>query len=147
MSKAEHAIITSVKPTPTHPSALSTASPSTPRDSLKLRLLASLWHAAVVERGPLTEHTPECIAAEARADAALRKLKKHCEHIWRRPVRSWADLHVLAEIAYYWAHKAGNDDPAVRAPMRCLTDKSADKFDIASAHLIAAVLNMGGAHV
>jgi hypothetical protein len=167
MSKADHALITSVKPTPTRrnaPAAWAAASvpsvsqtdalPALPtgsippsRDCLEFQLLASLDYEARNTRAPLIDDTPECEAADAHIDRTYQRLEKCCKHIWQRPVRSLSDLRDLAEIAYFWAYKDGDDRPAARAPMRCFSKKSSDQFELASAYLIRAVLSMGGANV
>jgi len=58
-----------------------------------------------------------------------------------------SDLQDLAEIAYFWTYKEGNGDPKERAPMSYFTSEHADQYDIASAHLVRAILEIGGANV
>jgi len=166
MSKAKHALITSAKPTPTRRSAVSTENaasvpsvsetatlPTLPRggvpltrDGLEFQLLASLDYEARNTRAPLVDGTPECDAAEVQVELASQRLRACYKRIWQRPVRSLSDLQDLAEIAYFWAWREGDDRPAARSPMRCFSEKSPDQFDLASAYLIRAVLSMGGAH-
>ena len=167
MSQATRGLITSAKPTPTRRSALSTgrtasshnvsetaALPALPvhgiplsKDCLEFQLAASLDYEARAARGPLKDHTPVCDAADARIERESKRLMIVCRRIWRKPVCSWSNLRDLAEVAYFWAYKEGDDRPAARSPMRYLTDKDADVFEVASAHLIAAVLKVGGANV
>ena len=166
MSKAKHALITSAKPTPTRRNALSTgraacvpsvsqtdALPLLPkgippsRDSIDLRRTATLRYAAVTAGGEFTSEMPGCKEAEELVRKRMAQVEAVCKRIQQKPVRTWSDLLDLAEVAYHWAYKNGSDDPAKRAPMQVLSDKQADPFDVASAHLIRAVLSTGGANV
>lgn len=117
------------------------------RDGLEFQLLASLDYEARNTRAPLTDDTPECDAAEERIERASQRLEKCCKRIWQRPVRSLSDLRDLAEIAYFWAYREDSGDPKEHGPMRYFSEKSPDPFDLASAYLICAVLNMGGTNV
>jgi hypothetical protein len=167
MSKAKHALITSAKPTPTRHNAPSTGRPASvpsvsqiyappalsaggippSRDCLELQLVASLLYEVVSVRARLKDRTPECVAAEVRVDDGYKRLSKVCNRIRQKPVRSWSDLRDLAEVAYYWADKEGSGEPTTaRTPMRYLTSEHASQFDIASAHLVQAVLKIGGAN-
>jgi hypothetical protein len=81
-----------------------------------------------------------------RVDAGYKRLAKVCNRIWQKPVRTWSDLQDLAEVAYYWASKSGSDHPAARSQMTYFTCEHASQFDVASAHLVAALLKIGGTH-
>ena len=165
MSKAKHVLTTSAKPTPTGRSTLSTgravsshnvsetgALPVLPKgippshDLLEFQLAPSVLYEVVSARVHLKDHTPECDAAEVRVDAGYERLERVRDRIWKKPVRSWSDLRDLAEVAYNWADKKGNDDPAERSPMAYFTCEHASLFEVASAHLVRAIPTLGGVH-
>ena len=99
-------------------------------DMLELRLLASLIEAACADDD------------DAREENLHSRYREVSERILDRPVRSWADVVEIAEIAFFLADKE-SDGELLALAGACGED------DQAAAELVMAVLTMaeGGEHV
>jgi hypothetical protein len=100
---------------------LSDPTPSRSCATLKLRFLASAMEACGDEE-------------EDRYEALRERCEQLSERVLARPVRAWADVIEIAEIAHFWATK-NLDGELIALASPCDDDRIA-------AELIMAVLTM-----
>jgi hypothetical protein len=86
------------------------------------------------------EGKPGYAAACARAEALQAEFNALSDTIWARPVRSWDDVIARAEIASHYAPREWGTHRLADLTSACWHDRSL-------AHLLEAVLRLGGRHV
>lgn len=110
-----------------------------PPDALKLAdEIRELRRIAVVE---YDSDVPESEAAQKQAMARIEAIEKE---LWRTSPRRVEDLQPFAEIAYFH-QDADCDDPHKMAALT--RGFGEERIDLSAAHLIRAVLAVGGRHV
>ena len=135
--------------------ALINASPRSPR----IEEIEAIIARAIGTPAAIAEPDPRLIAWRKRVadyeaagakqgddptmDAILNALEKHARALWATPVQTFADVLLRAEIAREWNRPGSVGDPDYPA-CEIQTGDAASIDDLALAHVVQAVLNLGG---